>query len=358
MKVTLVLDPYDEKHRSGLGRAAFKLTHAIVAAAPDTHFIIALKRTLAERPSFPGNNWEICFASGGLFWLDEIARLTRDSNVHVFFTPVLPLWTHPKRSVVVVHDFAYRFFPNEGLGGFIRDTALAFLQRRALRAATDVVAVSDATRTEAALFSGRSTEDIAVIYNGVNDLCISAASQTIAKDSYFLLGGGIKERKNTLFAIEGYAVFVRTGGDEDLWVLGEPAGSYGAQVRARVKELGLASRVRFLGYPSDTELAGLYRSTRAFIFPSVIEGFGMMPFEAISCGAPVVYADTPVLREVIGQGGLPVDPYDSETLGTALVALANDDTLRADLLSRGRACAARYSWKKAGQEFACLLGVR
>ena len=358
MKVTLVLDPYDEKYRSGLGRAAFKLTQAIVAAAPGTHFIIALKRIPDELPSFPGNNWEICFASGGLFWLDEIARRTRDSDVHVFFTPVLPFWTRPKRSVVVVHDFAYRFFPNKGLGGFIRDTALAFLQRRVLRAATIVVAVSDATRTEATLFSGRSAEDIEVIYNGVNDLCISDTSQIIAGNSYFLLGGGIKERKNTLFAIEGYAVFARTGGSEELWVLGEPTGPYGAQVRARVKELKLESRVRFLGYPTDTQLAGLYRGARAFIFPSIVEGFGMMPFEAISCGAPVVYADTPVLREVIGQGGIPVDPYDSETLGTALVALANDDTLRADLLVRGRACAARYSWKKAGQEFARVLGVR
>ena len=358
MQITLLLYPYGEKHPSGLGRAALGLTRAIIAAAPEIHFTIAFKRAPREPIRLPGHNWEVLFASGGLLWLDEIARLTHDSDTHVFFTPVLPLLTHPKRSVVVVHDFAYRFFPRKGLTGFIHDATLKFLQRRALRRANIVIAVSKATRTEAARFSDRDKKDIAVVYNGVNDFCSSVSSEVAMKGSYFLLGGGVKERKNTLFAIEGYAVFARTGGGEELWVLGNPTGSYGAQVQARAKELGLESLVRFLGYPSDTELVGQYRGARAFIFPSVVEGFGMMPFEAISCGAPVVYADTPVLREVIGNGGFPVDPHDHKALGRALTTLSGDDSFRADLIVRGRERAARYSWKKAGQEFARLLRTR
>lgn len=355
MKITLVLDPYGEKRPSGLGRAAFELTRAIILAAPDIHFIIALKCPPLKELQLPGSNWKVCSSSGGFFWVDEITRMTRDSDTHVFFTPVRPLFLSPKQSVVVVHDFAYRLFPRKGLLGFMHDTVLAFLQRRALQQATRVVAVSQATRTDAARFSGRSTDDIVVIYNGVNDLCNSVTKETTPSDSYFLLGGGIKERKNTLFVIEGYAEFVKMGGSDELWVVGDPQGKYGAQVLARVKELQLESHVRFLGYCTDSRLASLYRASRAFIFQSLVEGFGMMPFEAILCGTPVIYADTPVLREVIRRGGFPTDPHNKEELGKALLALAQNDTLRSDLLLRGRERASRYSWKKAGQEFASLL---
>src|SRR3989344_538390 len=170
MTIALVLNPYAESHPSGPGRMALETSRAILAAAPDTRFLIALKDKPKMKLPFPGSHWEAVVSGGGMWWLDSLMRRTRSADVHLFFTPVLPFFL-PKRSVVVVHDFAYRRFPDAGLRGVLSRATLTYIHRRALRRADLVVAVSEATREEAARFARLPQGKIRVIYNGTKDAC-------------------------------------------------------------------------------------------------------------------------------------------------------------------------------------------
>ena len=355
MTIALILHPYGEKTPSGLGRMALETTKALIAASPHTRFILALKEPPTKELSLPGSNWEVVTGRGGIFWLDSLVRRTKHADVHVFFTPVLPLLVRPKRTVVVVHDFAYRRFPDTGLRGKLAYLTLTYTHRRALRRADRVVAVSNATQAEAAAFARVPQEKIVAIYNGTNDVCTAPQEPVELKEPYFLLGGGVKGRKNTLAAIEAYAYFAKGGSLTLLAILGEPRGAYGERVKERLRELGIEERVRFLAHASDGQLCFLYRHARAFLFPSLVEGFGMMPVEAMALGTPTVCLDTAVLREVMGEGAYLVPEGNTEAFSEALARLDRDEALRAELSRKGRERASRFTWKSTGEEFLKVL---
>jgi glycosyltransferase involved in cell wall biosynthesis len=117
----------------------------------------------------------------------------------------------------------------------------------------------------------------------------------------------------------------------------------------RLEALGLRDRVRFVGYIDEEELPLWYAAATVFVFPSIYEGFGMPPLEAMACGTPVVTSNTSSLPEVVGDAGIMVDPHDAAALAAALAQLLNDADLRADLRTRGLQRAARFTWSTTAE---------
>jgi len=105
--------------------------------------------------------------------------------------------------------------------------------------------------------------------------------------------------------------------------------------------------VRFFGFVPDRTLAALYRMTSVFAFPSLYEGFGLPPLEAMACGAPVVTSRISSLPEVVGDAALLVDPYSVEDIARALNRVLTDDALCADLRERGQLRAQTFSWDRS-----------
>jgi glycosyltransferase involved in cell wall biosynthesis len=118
----------------------------------------------------------------------------------------------------------------------------------------------------------------------------------------------------------------------------------------RVETLGLKDAVVFLGQVPADILPALYNGAVAFAYPSLYEGFGLPPLEAMACGVPVIASDTSSLPEVVGDAGVLVDPKDTDALADALAALLNDDERRAELSARGLARARAFSWEKAARK--------
>jgi glycosyltransferase involved in cell wall biosynthesis len=118
----------------------------------------------------------------------------------------------------------------------------------------------------------------------------------------------------------------------------------------QIEALGLGERVRLLGFVDDADLPALYSAARVFAFPSLYEGFGLPPLEAMACGVPVVASRASSLPEVIGEAGLLVDPLDVEALASALRRALEDEDLRHTLISRGLAQARRFSWAESAQQ--------
>jgi alpha-1,3-rhamnosyl/mannosyltransferase len=113
-----------------------------------------------------------------------------------------------------------------------------------------------------------------------------------------------------------------------------------------VQRLGLAGSVVFAGEIAERDLPALYSGATLFVFPSLDEGFGLPPLEAMACGTPVVCARTGALPEVVGNAALTVDPRDTPSLAATIGAVLGDETLRHALAGRGLLQAARFSWER------------
>src|SRR3989441_13296768 len=118
---------------------------------------------------------------------------------------------------------------------------------------------------------------------------------------------------------------------------------------AFLKKAAIDERLRFTGYLSDEDLRALYSTCRIFIYPSLYEGFGLPPLEAMACGAPVVAGRVPALQEVLGRAARLVDPLNVEALAGSIVELIENDEERRRLASNGPKHAAKFSWKETAR---------
>lgn len=166
---------------------------------------------------------------------------------------------------------------------------------------------------------------------------------------YLLYVGGINARKNIARLFEAFASVRRRHPELKLVIGGKRQWQTGA-IDATFRRLDLHEAVHFTGYVDDPDLPALYRAAEAFVFPSLYEGFGLPPLEAMACGTPVITSNTSSLPEVVGDAALTIDPYNIEALAAAIERVLTDAALRHDLRQRGFVQAQRFSWQQTAQQ--------
>lgn len=280
----------------------------------------------------------------------------------LLFVPshVLPL-VHPHRSVVTVHDLGYHYYPQAHT--LSQNLYLRWSTRYNARAATTVLADSEATRADLLHYYRIPEGKIIVVYPGrdetlapVADLEALAAvrARYSLADPYLLYVGTLHPRKNLVRLVQAFAALLRSGpesipSDLQLVLAGQKGWLY-EEIFAQVRKLGLTGRVVLTGYVPDADLAALLSGALAFVFPSLYEGFGLPVLEAMACGTPVVCSGVSSLPEVAGDAALLVDPLDVEALAEALGRIATDDELRASLVGRGFGQVRRFSWRRCAEQ--------
>jgi glycosyltransferase involved in cell wall biosynthesis len=266
--------------------------------------------------------------------------LARD-RVDLFHSPTGTLpFLSPCRQVVTLHDlFAAiepAWFPPR-MGAQLRTA-----QRRAAHAATTVIAVSECTRRDLVERYQVSADKVRVVYNGVDHARfrpVAVDAEAVARrygvrHPFVLCVGSLMPWRNAPRLLEAVArlrmglLFV----GRDIW---------GTDPTARLAAERGWGWARFSGYVDDDALPELYAAARVFAYPSLYEGFGIPPLEAMACGTPVVASTAGALPEVLGQAALLVDPLDTDALAQALDAAAHDPGA---LRRRGLEQAGRFSW--------------
>ena len=151
--------------------------------------------------------------------------------------------------------------------------------------------------------------------------------------------------------IRAFARVRRQEGNEDLRLvlIGDDVGRY-ASLRRTADEAGVRQEVRFFGFVPHETLAALYRMATVFAFPSLYEGFGLPPLEAMASGTPVVTSNVSSLPEVVGSAAVLVDPHDAHAIAEGIAHVLYDPRLRDDLKRRGLEHAASFSWDRAARE--------
>lgn len=354
MNIGLLLDPYGEKNPGGLGRSIGEITKALLAADQNNAYTVYVKNEPPAPPAFSGNNWRLKALRCKNIFLQGARGMDRTLDAYVFLNPIIPLFFFPKKSIVVVHDFAYLELPNRSLKQKVSALLLYCAHALSLSKATRIVAVSEATKQSVIRHFGITPHKIQVIYNGFIASREEPAEMPVP-EKFFLFAGVLKERKNVAGSIKAFALFTGGNATHKLLIAGKQDGVYAESLSRLAHELSVDTRVRFLGYVTNGELAYLYSKAEALVFPSFIEGFGMPVLEAMHAGLPVITSNTGALAEVAGDAALLVDPARPEDIATAMNRVVADPALRAELKEKGLHRAAEFSWDETARRLIAVI---
>ncbi len=179
------------------------------------------------------------------------------------------------------------------------------------------------------------------------------AKHALTQSGYILYVGGMQPHKNVAALVRAYALYRKSGRTEKLVLVGDP--SYGTgEVQKAIDACGYASDVMAVRYAPAEELPALYNGALMYAHPSLNEGFGLPPIEAMACGTPVVSSNAASLPEVTGGAGLLIDPDDEKGFSDAMLKVANDNALQAELSKKGIERAKTFTWKKMGETYVSL----
>ena len=255
--------------------------------------------------------------------------------------------------VVTVHDLTFARYPEM----CTRDV-LAFpaLIRRALARGSAVHVVSDFVGGEVQQEFGVGADRVVRVYPGVRETAGGdpANGRALARsDRYVLALGTVEPRKNLPALVRAFDRIAGEHSDLSLVVAG-PDGWDGDAFSAACGAARHHDRVRHLGYVSEDDRRDLLAGATVFAYPSLYEGFGHPPLEAMAAAVPVVAADAGALPEILGDAAFLVDPSDVDAIADGLDRVLRDDALRASLVTRGAARVSQFSWGQAASDFVDL----
>lgn len=352
-------------HRAGIGRYVQELTTALLAIDPENEYVAfynhpaeaqvdpPLDRLRHLTTNLPDKPWRISVL------LAQFARLSQDRifpGIDLFHATdnLLPRLLRLK-SVFTLYDLTFLIYPETHTS--LNRWFLTLMMPHFLRDADTVIAISESSKQDAVRLYGLDEAKIRVIYGGVNSRfrpaspeAISAARQKYSLPKRFILYvGTIEPRKNLETLLEAFASSEFVINNWQLVIAGKRGWLCGP-ILGRVRELEIEERVVFTGYVLDVDLPTLYSAADLFIFPSLYEGFGLPPLEAMACGVPVVCSNTSSLPEVVGNAALTVDPYDIQQWIRAVRRALSDEQLKLEMREKGLERVKRFTWERTARE--------
>lgn len=351
----------------GLGRYTQRLIENLERVADGHEFVVFLRRENFDlyRPASP--RFRKALADFRWYSLTEQIRypgLIRREGIDLmhFAHFNVPVAT-PCPFVVTIHDLILFRYPTlrattlHPLWYGIKYAAYRAVIARAARKARRIITVSECTKRDIVASLGVKPERVEVTYEAADPLPASSLNPQASslgskgiREPYLLYVGNAYPHKNLGTLLEVFKRLREGGLDAQLVLVGKMDHFY-ERLREEARCLGLLDRrdVVFYGFAEDDELAGLYRRARLYVFPSLLEGFGLPPLEAMRYGVPVAASDSSCLPEILGEAAIWFDPRDREAMRAALLRAFRDEALRARLIAAGHERARRFSWKDCAE---------
>jgi glycosyltransferase involved in cell wall biosynthesis len=345
----------------GIGTYIRQLGAACARLAPADEFVFLGDVAAGDDAiplSGPNIRWEPNpSANYGVTELFSVSLQVRKLHGDVFHAPhyIYPVML-PCPGVVTVHDCIHLRFP-----GQLPNPATALyakvMMRRAVRAADRVLVGSEATRADLIELVEADPTKIEVIPHGCDPFFLAAVDEEelagirrqLGLERRFLLSASnIKPHKNLKRLLQAFGQLQGDYPDLDLVVAGGDFSEH-PELQALCAEQGIEDRVRSLGFLPKRELRGLYHLAEVFVFPSLYEGFGLPPLEAMACGTAVVASRSSAIPEVVGHSGLLVNPFRVQAIAEAVRSLLDNDNLRRALGAQGRSHARQFDWNESAR---------
>ncbi|HEX8890115.1 MAG TPA: glycosyltransferase family 1 protein [Pyrinomonadaceae bacterium] len=351
--------------RTGVGHYTFELARHLARIAPVDQFELISPFAFTEevegkaQQNLPANlrlvqpkidslkrRW---FALGLPLYIKQSGlSLFHGTNYEV------PLWGKSP-SVLTIHDLSLLLHPKTHEARLVRRgrTRLPLMAR----AASHIITPSESVKREVSEYLKINPTKITVIPEAPREIFRPADDKEVAEirrrlnveDEFILSVGTIEPRKNLLTLVKAFPEVLRSINSCPQLVVVGREGWLTHELFSEIERSGIEkNRLRFTGYLSDTELRALYSSCRAFVYPSLYEGFGLPPLEAMACGAPVVASRVPSLIEA-GKAASLVAPLDVQALAQSIINLLSDENERRSRSLAGLEHAAQFSWEKTAQ---------
>jgi glycosyltransferase involved in cell wall biosynthesis len=348
-------------HFPGIGRYTYHLVRCLAKLRDRDELL------LAYNPEIPNTRFDVgaLAAEPGVrivpttarpFTMREQLRLPYElyklsPDVTHFPYPIMP-YAAPRPGVLTIHDIIPLRCPK--LFSIRQRILYRISLSLALRSASLVICPSEATLADLKSKFETDTSRLYVVHEGVSESFRPCAKDEVERarnayglpERYLLYVGSNKPHKNLSALVNAYA---RLQAAPPLVIAGAEDPRY-MQTRRKIETLGLGNRVLFAGAIKEPDLPALYCGAHAFIFPSLYEGFGLPPLEAMACGTPVACSNIPSLSETVGNSALLFDAEDAGSISAAIGRLVDDESLRSELRERGLRRAAAMSWDCTAQK--------
>jgi glycosyltransferase involved in cell wall biosynthesis len=357
--------------QAGIGQYILRLTEALAGMDQENEFVLLQsrkhKQTIVDQLNFKRVS----------LWTPSHHRLEQWTlpleiypwGLNLLHSPdFIPPFRRNCKSVITVHDLAFLFYPNL----LTQESARYYGQiDQAVRNTDHIIAVSKSTKRDIIHRLGVPEDKITVIYEAAHPIyrpldeerllhqrCPEHSRRAVEgvkekyhlPDDFILFVSTIEPRKNVPALLRAYRQLLDGYKRSEVLVLAGERGWLFEEVFALVEELGLESKTLFLGRVPIEDLLYLYNAAQLLVHPTVYEGFGLPPLEAMACGTPVVVSNVSSLPEIVGDAALLVDPENVSELTVAIWRLLTDEDLRADMSEKGLRRAAHFSWEKAARE--------
>jgi glycosyltransferase involved in cell wall biosynthesis len=350
--------------RTGVGHYTFELARHLALLAPADEFELISPFPFAPLAQaeidLPANlhlvqakvnslqrRW---FAVGLPLYLRQ-----RSSNLFHGTNYEVPLWGKCP-SVLTIHDLSLFLHA---------DTHEARLVRRGrrrmplmARAASMIITPSESVRAEVLSHLRVESSKIISIPEAPRDIfhpvrfeeTIEVRRRLKIEDDFILFVGTIEPRKNLLTLLKAFEELLRSTPLSPQLVIAGKEGWLVDELFSHIKKSNVENRLRFTGYLIDEDLRALYSSCRVFVYPSLYEGFGLPPLEAMACGAPVIASRIPSILEAVGPDSARlVSPTDAQSLARNIIELLSDENERRQLSLTGQQRASTFSWEKTAR---------
>ncbi len=266
----------------------------------------------------------------------------------------VPLWKQG-RSVVTIHDLSALLHPDKHRSRLVRRARLRL--PLVVRFADRIITPTESVKREICERFKIKPDRVTAIHSAARGSFKPlpfAQSAELRKrlgiaDDFVLFVGTLEPRKNLLTLLKAFKQIIEHTDLRPQLVIAGGEGWLMDDMFAFIRSSGISDRLCFTGYLSDEELRGLYSSCKVFAYPSVYEGFGLPPLEAMACGAPVIAGRIPSLQEVLGSAARLVEPLDVNALAGTIVELLKDTNQRQALGAAGREHAGQYSWERTAR---------
>jgi len=351
--------------RTGVGHYTFELAHALALIAPDEQFSLISQSpfhatVLAEIKTAPLLNLGLKNPATTLisrrWWAIGLPLYLKRAGIDLFHGTNydVPLW-NKRRNIITVHDLSIFSHPEKH-----KDDIGRRARRRLpimIRSTARIITPTESVKREIVERFGTEPDKITVIPEAARQAFRPAHLNETAetrrrldiKNDFILFVGTIEPRKNLSTLVRAFAQVTRRTSRQLQLVIAGGQGWLMDDFHLLINEAGIRDFVRMTGYLDDEDLRALYSSCKVFVYPSLYEGFGLPPLEAMACGAPVIASRISALSETLEDSALFIDPTDVEAVAKTIVDLLENEEQRIRLASRGLKHAARFSWEKTAR---------
>lgn len=359
MKIGIDCRIYSSKF-TGIGRYVYELTQRIAGLNDNHEYYLFLNKPEFDSFKEPDMRFKKVLADAPIYSLREQTHFNKLLKAHkldlMHFTHFNAPVFYKGKSIVTIHDLTLSFYPGNKKHSILHRIGYALTLRAAVGKAKKIITISQNSKKDLIELLGTSEEKIEVIYQGVSDefkkiddplrIKKTLEKYELAGSPFFLYTGVWRSHKNIPNMLKAFKEIRGLAKDDVKLVITGKEDPYYPEVKDLPAELGIENSVIFTGLIDENELVDLYNAASIYVFPSLYEGFGLPPLEAMACGTPVAASEASSIPEVCGKGNAAFfNPKDYHDMAQVIHALYRDKSMQEELVRKGLIRAGEFSWQ-------------